>query len=348
MLAWYYIASMQKIFITGVLGYLGSKLAVEALKKGHSVFLYDSLLYKQDYKKILADIRTAKRGTATCQFVMGDVRNTTLLRQSLEEYKPDFLVHFAELAGIYICNDNPLYTRDINFEASKKVLDIAEELRIPVIYNSSSSLYGNQKGKRLLDESSPLPAPTDNYCRYKLLMEKYIKEKVKAHPTFKIIVLRPSTAWGVSPRMRVELMPNHFIYCAVAKGLISISEPEAYRADINVDDLVGAYFAIMKNNNWKKLIYNVSQHNVKKVELAETIQSLIDCNIAMAPGLGDPRDVHIDSSAFCKDFDYKPKHSSKSTIQKVERWIRTHKKEMEKSNFGGMINTPLAEWLRII
>src|SRR3989344_1868145 len=192
---------MKKIFITGGLGFIGSKLAMGALGKGYSVFLYDSLIYNQDHNKILAEIKTTKRGGASCQLTIGDTRNIELLKKSLEDFKPDFLFHFAELAGIYICNNDPVLTKDINLIASKNILDLAEEFNIPTIYNSSSSVYGNQKEITLLSESAPLQESTDYYCKYKLLMEKYIKDKKKINPNFKIIVLRPATIWGVSPRM---------------------------------------------------------------------------------------------------------------------------------------------------
>ncbi len=338
---------MKKIFITGGLGFIGSKLAMQALAKGFSVFLYDSLIYKQDYRKIMADIEKAKTGNATVEYIIGDTRNTKLIEKSLKDFNPDFLFHFAELAGIYVCNDNPTFTEDINFEASKNVLDLAEKLKIPTIYNSSSSVYGNQKDLALLDEDSLLPEPTDNYCKYKLKMEKYVEDKIKTNPKFKIIVLRPATIWGVSPRMRLELLPNHFTYCAL-KGLVKISEPEAYRAEIDIDDMIDCYFKIMEKNNWPRLVYNVGHHNLKKIEVAKIIQSIVNCKIEPIGNLGDSRNLQIDSSAFSKDFNWKPKYSFEDTVKKMKKWLEVNIKEIEKSNYSGIINTPLSEWLKII
>ena len=199
---------MPKIFITGGLGYLGSYLAKEALAKGYSVMLYDALIYEQDYRKILKEIESTKKPKAKLEYVIGDTRNTELLKKSIENFRPDFLFHLAELSSVWACNHNPAFTKDINYEASKGVIDIGERLKIPIIYNSTSSLYGNQKEMRLLDEKTTLPVPTDNYCKYKLKMEKYIKDRVKNNPKFKIIMLRPATVCGISPRMRMELLPN--------------------------------------------------------------------------------------------------------------------------------------------
>lgn len=321
---------------------------MEAMAKGFSVFLYDSLLYGQNHKKILRDIQAEKKDGAICQFVIGDTRNTELLKKSLEDFKPDFLFHFAELVGIHICDDNPDYTKDINFESSKKVIDLGEKLKIPTIYNSTSSLYGNQKKNIVSDENALLPETTDNYCKYKLQMEKYIEHKRKENPEFKMIVLRLATIYGPSPRMRLELLPNHFTYSAISKGLIRISEPESYRSAIDIDDLISSYFAIMEKNEWLKPLYNVGHHNLKKIEVAKIIQSIIDCKIDFVGNLGDSRNLQIDSSTFSKDFNWKPKCSFEDTIKKIEKYIRKNLKEIKETDFVGIINSPLDRWLKMI
>ena len=321
---------------------------MEALARGFSVFLYDSLLHGQDHNKILSKIQIKKKNGATCQFVIGDTRNTELLEKSLEDFKPGFLFHFAELVGIHICDDNPENTKEINFEYSKKVIDLGEKLKIPIIYNSTSSLYGNRKENIALDESAPLPETTDNYCIYKLKMEEYIKDKREKNRAFKIIMLRLATVCGLSPRMRLELLPNHFTYCAVSKGIIKISEPKAFRAQVSIDDVVDSYFTIMEKKEWPRSLYNVGHYNLSKIRVAKIIQSMIDCKIEHVAHIGDLRNLQIDSSAFYKDFNWKPKHSFEDTIKKTGKWIKENLSEIEQSNFAGVINSPLDLWLKII
>lgn len=339
---------MKKIFITGGLGYIGSQFAKEALAKDYSVMLYDSLIYEQDYKKILKDIGSEKKPGNSLEYVIGDTRNTELLKETLQTYKPDFIFHLAELSSVWACNHNPAYTKDINFEASKKVIEMAEKLNIPLIYNSTSSLYGNQKKMRLLTEDAVLPLPTDNYCKYKLEMENSIKKIKAKNQKFQIVVLRPATVCGIAPRMRLELLPNHFTYCAVATGLIRISELNAYRAAIDVRDMTSAFFAIMKKDVWpKKWIYNLGHHNLSKKQFAEAIQSVITCKIGHIGDLGDLRNLQIDSSAFSKDFNWKPKYSMKQTIQSIEAWLKENIVKIEKDNFVGMINMSLELWTKL-
>ncbi|OHA91143.1 MAG: hypothetical protein A2758_01545 [Candidatus Zambryskibacteria bacterium RIFCSPHIGHO2_01_FULL_49_18] len=250
--------------------------------------------------------------------------------------------------GIHICDDNPDYTREINFEFSKKVVEFGERLDIPTIYNSTSSVYGNQKNRALLKEDTPLPEPTDNYVKYKLLMEKHIKELSKKNPKFRIIVLRPATVCGLSPRMRLELLPNHFTYCAISKGVIKISEPKAYRAQIDIDDLVDSYFAIINKSEWPKLLYNLGHHNLKKSEVAKVIQSIFDSKTEPVGNLGDPRNLQIDSSAFYKNFDWQPKKSFEDTVKETGGWIKNNLPEIEGSNFSGIINSPIERWLKML
>lgn len=339
---------MKKIFITGGLGYLGTQLAKTALKAGYDVYLYDSLIYEQDYKKVFDNVISEKTQPAKCELIIGDTRNLSLLENSLIAAKPDFLFHFAELGSVYAADHNPEYAHDINFEASKKVIDLAERLSIPTIYNSTSNLYGNQANAKILDESAPLPTPTDSYCKYKLEMEKYINDKVKKNPKFKIVVLRPAIVCGPSPRMRLELLPNHFTYCALAKGLLKITEPNSYRPAIDVDDLVGAYFAIMNKKVWPRLIYNIGHHNLSKIQFGSAIQSIIPCEIGSIGDLGNLRNLQIDSTLFFKDFDFKPINSIEDTIKKMKKWLDLHHSEIEKNNFAGIINMSLEQWKKII
>lgn len=338
----------KKIFITGGFGFIGSKLAQEALKRGYSVFLYDSLAYKQDYRKIIKEIESKKKKDTKLVWVIGDTRNTELLEESLKKFKPDFLFHFAEIVGIYACENNPKHTEEINFKASSEVIKIAEKFNIPTIYNSTSSLYGNQKTSKLLKENSPFPEFTDNYCKNKSKMEEYIIDKIKSNPKYKIIVLRPATIWGVAPRMRIELLPNHFTYCAISKGNIKVSEPGSYRAEMDIDDIVASYFVIIGANKWKKRFYNVGSDNLSKMEVAKKIKSIIGCEIELIGNMGDTRNLRIDSANFYKDFKWKPKYSFEETVKKTEKWIRENLKEIGRNNFDGIINSPLDQWRKII
>lgn len=338
----------HKFFITGGLGYIGTAFAQEALRRGFDVALYDSLIYEQDHQKIMREVLSVKKKGATAKLIIGDIRNTDLLEKSIKDFGATFVLHMGELSSVYSCNHNPPFTADINYRASKKVLSICEKLKLPVIYNSSSSLYGNQPGMKLMTEKDKLPKPTDNYCKYKLMVEDHIKNMVKKNPNFKIIVFRPATVCGLAPRMRLALLPNHFTYMAIAKGTLRISELNAYRAAIDVKDLVASYFAVIEKGSWKELIYNIGSYNMSKKEFATGIQSVVKCELGKMTDLGDLRNLQIDNSLFYKEFNFKPTIPYTSTIKSVATWIKKNRSHIEKSNFAGIINMSLERWREII
>ncbi len=341
-----------RIFITGGLGYIGSAFAQKALKKGYDIVLYDSLIYEQDYERILNEISPDSsknpKKTGSVRLIIGDVRNTELLEQSIKEFKPDYLLHMGELSSVYMCDHNPRYAEDINYIASKKVMDICEKLNIPTLYNSTSSLYGNQKIMRLMNEKDDLPEPTDNYCKYKQKMEEYIRHKVTKNKKFKIIVFRPATVCGLAPRMRIELLPNHFTYCAVANGVMRISELNSFRAAIDMQDLIDGYFAVIEKGNWKKLIYNIGHHNLSKKQFAAGIQSVVKSKIASIPDVGDLRNLQIDCSSFNAEFGFKPKVSYKKTVGQIAEWIKSNLQEIERTKFAGILNMSLERFMKTI
>jgi nucleoside-diphosphate-sugar epimerase len=199
-----------------------------------------------------------------------------------------------------------------------------------------------------MTETDPLPAATDFYCKYKLMIEQYIKSRVKKNPNFKIIVFRPATICGLSPRMRLELLPNHFTYLAIAKGLLRVSELNAYRAAIDMKDLIAGYFKVIQKGSWKKLIYNIGHFNMSKKDFATGIQAVIKCELGTITDIGDLRNLQIDTTRFDREFNFKPTVSYKKTIEQLARWIKKHLTEIEKSNFAGIINMSLAKWKEII
>jgi nucleoside-diphosphate-sugar epimerase len=338
---------MKKYFITGGLGYIGTKFSQEALRRGDSVMAFDNLLYEQDRIKIVQEI-VAGCDTADYSLVVGDVRNIELLKHLLLEYQPDYVLHLSELSSVYMCDHNPAFTEDINYLASKEVLRLCEELKIPVFYNSSSSVYGNQKEMRLMTEKDDLPVATDNYCKNKLKMEVYIKSRVSENKDFKIIVFRPATVFGLSPRLRIELLPNHFTYCAMAKKLLRVSELNAFRAAIDIQELVEGYFKVIDKGSWNHLVYNIGHYNLSKMQFATGIQSIVHCEIASVFDVGDLRNLQIDCSLFNKEFDFNPSKSYEETIKELVVWMEKNLLEIEKTNFAGILNMSLERWKQLI
>lgn len=337
----------ERFFIIGGMGYIGSVFAREALRRGHDVCIYDSLIYEQKRERILHEIKEFHQNSAELQFIIGDTRNTALLESSLRDFQPTYVMHWGELSSVYACDHYPAYTEDINYNGSRNVIDICEKLNLKVFWNSSSSVYGVMKEMKCMTEADELPTPTDNYCKYKLQMESYIKEKVKRNPDFHIIIFRPATVFGISPRFRIELMPNHFTYLAVARWLIRVSELNAYRAVMDVEELVQGYFKVIDRGSWQRLIYNIGHFNMSKMQLALGVQNVVRCKIGPAPDFGDIRNLQIDCSLFDNEFDFHPTMTYEESIARVADWIEKNYVALEKSNFVELLNMPLDRWHKI-
>jgi nucleoside-diphosphate-sugar epimerase len=338
----------KKLFIIGGLGYVGSRLAQDAVSRGYDVALYDSLVYEQDHARIIKDI-TGAADHSRVTFIIGDIRNKSLLEGSIRHFRPDFVFHFGELVGPYACDHNLKFGEDVNYNGSKNVVDICADLEIPLVYNSSSSVYGNQQGVKIIREDQVLPEkPANNYCRFKLLMEAYIKRKLQDTPRFKAVIFRPATVSGVAPRIRLELLTNHFTYGAIARGVIKISEPGSYRAVIDVRDLVSAYFKIIEAGSWNQLVYNIGSYNLTIFDYAKCSQNFAPCEIIPAQESLDLRDLQLDCSAFENEFAYKRAVTYEDTVSAVVDWVKKNKQTIEESNYAGILNTSLDRWLKMI
>jgi nucleoside-diphosphate-sugar epimerase len=336
----------KKIFITGGLGYIGSVLAREAVSRGFNVTIYDALIYEQPRMLIMGQIHQDS-WSSTVKLIVGDTRNKELLEYSLIEEKPDFVFHLAELSSVYACEHNPPYTEDMNYSGSKNVIDLCAKYSIPTLYNSSSSVYGYQKESRPMTEVDFIPNPSDRYCKYKLMMENYIKEVKDKSPDFKVLIFRPATVGGVSPRIRLELLPNHFTYCAVAKGNLRVAEPESHRAIIDVEDLVKGYLNVLDKGVWKSTIYNIGNFNYTKITYAKRISSVVPCNVILDQSISDLRNVQIDCSLFNNEFNFKPSKSFETSTLEIADWLKSHLQEIEKNNFNGFLNMSLDVWRKI-
>jgi nucleoside-diphosphate-sugar epimerase len=343
------MGKQERFFITGGMGYIGSQFARVALKRGDIVCLYDSLIYEQNVTRIINEIKKdlSQDESNNLKLIIGDTRNIDLLERSILEFKPSYLMHWGDLSSVYSCNHNPIYTEQISVNASSSVANLCEKYSIPLFYNSSSSLYGVQKESKLMKEIDNIPSPTDQYTAVKLQMEKILIEKTKSNPNFKVIIFRPATVFGVSPRFRIELLPNHFTYVSMSTKNIKVADLNAYRAAIDIDDLISAYFKVIEAGSWRNSIYNLGAHNMSKLEFAVGIQKVIETKITTIEDFGDLRNLQIDSNLFYSEFHFLPKYTYEETILKIKNWLDIYKDEIQVNNFVELLNMPLYNWNKL-
>ncbi|MDO8601834.1 MAG: SDR family oxidoreductase, partial [bacterium] len=243
----------MKILVTGGAGYIGSVLVPELLRAGHEVTVIDNFMYGQTP---LLDVCNYP----TLTVVRGDVRNEELIQKHITG--KDFIFPLACLVGAPLCDKDPVAATTINRDAVLMLL----KLRTPeqkIIFPNTNSGYGRMaEGVAYCDENSPLE-PVSLYGRLKVETEAALLTAGNA------ITLRLATVCGISPRMRLDLLVNDFVYRAVNDKAVILFEPHFKRNYIHVRDVARAFMHAMANfETMKNQTYNVglSEANLSKAE----------------------------------------------------------------------------------
>jgi nucleoside-diphosphate-sugar epimerase len=254
--------SPKKILITGGAGYIGAVLIPELVSRDHEVTVIDNFCYDQP---ALLEVCHRKNFSV----VYGDARNEELLKQHLAG--KDFIIPLACIVGAPASDNDPVAARTINLDA----IQLISKLRHPsqkIIFPNTNSGYGHgQGGTSYCDETSPLN-PISLYGQLKVQAEKELLEAGNA------ITFRLATVFGASPRMRLDLLVNDFVFRAVTDRAVVLFEGHFKRNYIHVRDVARAFLHAMDNfDAMKNEPYNVglSDANLSKVELCEEIQKQI-------------------------------------------------------------------------
>ena len=249
----------MKVLITGGAGYLGSNLTRHLLEAGYSVTVLDNLMYDQVTLLHLF-------GNPKFQFELGDVRDKKLLQELVA--LNDVIVPLAAIVGMPACKANPELTVAVNYQ---QVADIVEVLRDDqkLILPNTNSQYGSSDS--IITEESPFN-PLSLYAKTKCDAENTMLAKGNG------VSLRLATVFGVSPRMRTDLLVNDFVYKSVVDGYLVLFEAHFKRNYIHVQDIARTFQFIIENyEKCKGHAFNVglSTANLSKLELAETIKKYI-------------------------------------------------------------------------
>lgn len=248
----------KKILVTGGAGYLGSVLCEHLLDAGYQVIALDNLLYKQRTLFHLCQ-------NSNFEFVFGDVRNKELMSQLLED--ADVIIPLAAIVGALACDLDPQLATSVNLDAIKLLNRLRSKHQL-VIYPTTNSGYGTKSGDVFCTEETPLE-PISLYGQTKSDAEKELLSSPNT------ISLRLATVFGMSPRMRLDLLVNHFVYAALIDGYIVIFEKDFKRNFIHIRDAADCFIFCIENS--KKMVgkpYNVGldSANLSKEELALKIK----------------------------------------------------------------------------
>jgi len=264
-----------RILVTGGAGYIGSILVQELLGKGYTVTVLDALIHAQNP---LLECCSNPR----FDFLKGDICDQDLMGKLIGKF--DIIIPLAAIVGAPACKINPTLTRLVNYEAYMNLIKTVSPSQI-VLFPTTNSGYGVGEKNAFCTEETPL-RPISEYGRTKVAVEKALLDKGNA------VTYRLATVFGMSPRMRMDLLVNDFTYRAHKDRFIILFEEHFRRNYIHIRDVAKAFlFAI---DNCDKMLgepFNVglSSANLTKRQLCEKIKEYIpDFYIHSAPVGEDP------------------------------------------------------------
>lgn len=299
----------ERILITGGAGYLGSVLTDYFISKGHHVTCLDNLLYHQKTPMLFSH-------HSNYDFVYGDVRD----RKILNELIPlnDAILPLAAIVGMPACNQRQDEAKSINRD-SIIVLNNLLSSEQKLIYPTTNSGYGAKSGEIFCTEETPLE-PISLYGQTKTEAELELLNSGKS-----VISLRLATVFGLSPRMRIDLLVNDFVYRALTDNYLVLYEPNFKRNYIHIRDIARCFEHCLLNfEDMRKAqtpVFNVGldNANLSKLELAERIKMHIPSLEIIESEIGEDPDKrnYIVSNEKISKTGFKPIFTLDNGIQEL-------------------------------
>lgn len=292
----------MKILVTGAAGYIGSILVPSLLRENYEVIALDSFMYNQIS---LLDCCYDKR----LEIIRGDTRDKETVRRLLK--KADTVMPLASITGVPACNKDPITARAVNLDAIEMILELRSKQQV-IIFPTTNSGYGIGQEGIFCTEETPLK-PISLYGKLKVEAEKAILDAGNS------IALRLATGFGISPRMRLDLLVNDFVYRAITDKFVVLFQAHFKRNYIHVRDIAGAFIHCLRNfEKMKNESYNVglSDANLSKIELCQKIKKQVPDFYFIEAKIGEDPDKrnYIVSNEKIEKMGFKPKISLQEGI----------------------------------
>ena len=307
------------ILVTGGAGYLGSILCEHLLAAGYRVTVLDKLMYGQHSLFHLC-------ANPNFEFVFGDARDEALLKRLVKD--TDVIIPLAAIVGAPACDRDPWLAQSVNLEA----VQLLNRLRSPqqlIIYPNTNSGYGTKSGEAFCTEETPLD-PISLYGQTKVQAELELLNSPNT------ITLRLATVFGMSPRMRLDLLVNHFVYAAITDGYVVIFEKDFKRNYVHIRDVADCFLYCLTHTDkmlGRPFNLGLDDANLSKEELALKVKDYVPkFYLHFAPLGSDPdKRNYVVSNQRLREAGFEARRSLDEGIQELLKGYRLFGRGMFKN-----------------
>jgi len=306
----------MNILVTGGAGYIGSMLVPKLLADGFKVTVIDNFMYKQ------TSLATSFQNP-NFKMVYGDVRDKSSMSILLAQ--ADVIIPLAAIVGAPACDKDYITAETTNKDAMLWLIrNVSTTQRI--IMPTTNSAYGSGDQNNFCDENSPLN-PLSLYAKDKVIVENELMNLPNATS------FRLATVFGLSPRMRLDLLVNNFVYRALSDGFIVVFEGYFKRNYIHIQDVVDTFiFAIKNEQAFKNEIFNVglSEANLSKLELCHEIKKIVPSLVFLEAPFGKDPDQrnYVVSNQKIESLGFKPMRSLQQGLRELVAGIKMYDQKL--------------------
>lgn len=303
--------TLSHVLVTGGAGYVGSVVCNHLLQSNYSVTALDNLSFGSE--GILSLYMYPR-----FSFLRSDIRDLDTVSKAMETV--DCVIHLAAIVGDPACSQQPEQAQEINYEATCRLASLSKERGVSrFVFASTCSNYGMSDTSSLASEESPLN-PLSLYSRTKVMAEKFILDLTDKyyHPC----VLRISTAFGLSARMRFDLLINEFVRDAILNRKLVVYGDQFWRPYIHTTDIAKAIARCVQAPagliSGQTFNVGCDASNYQKAQIVDMIKQQVDGTvIERVPQDTDPRDYRVSFSKIKKMLEFQPERSVEQGISEI-------------------------------